>query len=67
VIVLSPVPSPLRRKLGVGGGIGDYVAKPKGMHWRTFERALERIRRAENIVDVHEAVLLSRLKRAATK
>jgi hypothetical protein len=33
----------LRRKLGADGGIGDYVTKPKGMHWRTFERAMERM------------------------
>ena len=37
----------LRRKLGADGGIGDYVTKPKGMHWRTFERVMERIDRAE--------------------
>jgi len=44
----------LRRKLGADGGIGDYVTKPKGMHWRTFERAMERIDRAEGIVDGHK-------------
>jgi hypothetical protein len=41
----------LRRKLGADGGIGDYVTKPRGMHWRTFERAMERIDRAEGIVE----------------
>ena len=41
----------LRRKLGATGGTGDYIAKPKGMHWRTFERAMARIRRAEDIVE----------------
>jgi hypothetical protein len=54
----------LRRKLGDDGGIGDYVAKPKGMHWRTFERAMERLDRAEGIVDGHTILLLDRLKRA---
>ena len=44
----------LRRKLGADGGAGDYVTKPKGMHWRTFERAMERIDRAEGIVDGHK-------------
>ena len=44
----------LRRKLGADGGVGDYVTKPKGMHWRTFERAMERIDRAEGIVDGHK-------------
>jgi hypothetical protein len=38
----------LRRKLGADGGIGDYVTKPKGMH------AMERIDRAEGIVDGHK-------------
>jgi hypothetical protein len=52
----------LRRKLGATGGTGDYIAKPKGMHWRTFERAMARIHRAEDIVDMHEALLLSRLE-----
>src|SRR5262249_45813823 len=52
----------LRRKLGAGGGTGDYIPKPKGMHWRTFERAVARIRRAEDIVDMHEALLFGRLE-----
>jgi hypothetical protein len=53
----------LRGKLGDDGGIGDYVAKPKGMHWRTFERAMKRIDRAEDIVDGRMALLLARLNR----
>lgn len=48
----------LRRRLGSQGGIGSYVAKPKGMHWRTFERALMRIAQAEDIVQGHAARLL---------
>ena len=56
----------LRRKLGADGGIGDYVAKPKGMHWRTFEHALERIDQAEDIVERHTALLLDRLNRVAS-
>jgi hypothetical protein len=43
----------LRQKLGADGGVGDYVAKPKGMHRCTFERAMKRIDRAENIVEMH--------------
>jgi hypothetical protein len=27
----------LCEKMGGTGGIGDYIEKPKGMHWRTFE------------------------------
>jgi hypothetical protein len=53
----------LRRKLGADGGIGDYVTKPKGMHWRTFKRAMKRIDRAEDIVDGHAVLLLDRLSR----
>lgn len=57
----------LRQKLGDDGGIGDYVAKPKGMHSRTFERAMERIDRAEDIVERHTALLLDRLKRVVSR
>jgi hypothetical protein len=53
----------LRRKLGADGGIGDYVTKPKGMHWRTFERA----DRAEDIVDRHTVLLLDRLNRITSR
>lgn len=31
----------LRAKVGGKGGIDDYILKPKGMHKRTFERAME--------------------------
>ena len=57
----------LRRKLGDDGGIGDYVTKPKGMHWRTFERAMKRIDRAEDIVDGHTILLLNRLNRITSR
>jgi hypothetical protein len=52
----------LRRRVGGKGGIGDYIPKPKGMHGRTFKRAMERIYRAEEIVDMHGELLLDRLK-----
>jgi len=51
----------LRRKIGGEGGIGDYIPKPKGMHWRTFDCAMERINAAEEIVEAHTALLLDRL------
>ena len=41
--------------------------KPKGMHWRTFERAMERIDRAEGIVDGHTVLLLDRLNRITSR
>jgi hypothetical protein len=50
-------------KVGGTGGIGDYIAKPKGMHRRTFERAMERINGAEEIVEAHLALQLGRLLR----
>ncbi len=51
----------LRQKLDNDGWIGDYVVKPKGMHWRTFERLVKRIAKAEDIVQGYAARLLDRL------
>jgi hypothetical protein len=53
----------LRGKIGGQGGIGDYIPRPTGMHTRTFERAMEKIYRAEEIVEAHSALLLDRLMR----
>ncbi len=55
----------LRRKLDASGGIGEFIAKPKGMHWPTFEGMMKRVRRAEDVVEMHADILLERLKRAA--
>ncbi len=57
----------LRRKLGDKGAVGDYILKPKGMHWRTFDRAMERINRAENIIEAHTVLLLDRLKQITSR
>jgi hypothetical protein len=54
----------LRRKIGADGGIDDYIEKPKGMHWRTFDRAMEKISRAEGVVDAHTVLLIDRLRRS---
>ena len=43
----------LRGKLGGDGGIGDYVSKPKWMRWPTYDRKLEEIFAAEEVVDAH--------------
>jgi hypothetical protein len=51
----------LREKIGGTGGSGAYIGKPKGMHWRTFERAMERVKDAEKIVLGHSAGWLERL------
>ena len=53
----------LREKIGGKGGTGDYIEKPKGMHARTFERAMEKVYAAEEIVDAHCDLLLDRLMR----
>ena len=53
----------LRGRLGADGGIGDYVAKPKGMRLRTYDRRLEEIWRAEGVVDAHLSVFLGKLNR----
>jgi hypothetical protein len=37
----------LRRKLGSTGAIGDLIERPKGMRWKTFDRHMKRIARAE--------------------
>ena len=39
----------LRSRLGAEGGIGDYVPKPKGMRWVTYERQMARIAAAEAV------------------
>jgi hypothetical protein len=52
----------LRRRLGNNGCIGDFIVKPKGMHWRTFGRLVTRIERAEGIVQGHAARLLDRFQ-----
>jgi hypothetical protein len=52
----------LRAKLGGDGGIGDYIPKPKWMRWRTYDRAMARIDKAEEVVEAHTAFLLDRLK-----
>lgn len=50
----------LRRRLGSSDGIGNDIAKPKGMRWRTFNRYMARLDQAE-IVDGHTALLIQRL------
>jgi hypothetical protein len=52
----------LRGKIGGKGGTGDYIEKPKGMHARTFERAMEKVYAAEEIVDRYCDLLIDRLR-----
>ena len=51
----------LRQRLGSDGGIGDYIRRPKGMRWRTFDRQMARIAWAEDIVEGHSWLLEQRL------
>jgi hypothetical protein len=42
---------------GQRAGIGDYVEKPKWMRWQTYDRKLEEIFAAEEIVDADTLML----------
>ena len=53
----------LRGRLGGHGGIGDYIAKPKWMRWPTYERRLEEIAAAEEVVDAHLVAFVQKLER----
>jgi hypothetical protein len=53
----------LRAKIGGKGGSCTCIEKPKGMHARTFKRAMEKVYAADEIVEAHAALLLDRLKR----
>ena len=43
----------LRSRLGADGGVGDYVPKPKGMRWATFDREMMMVERAEAVCNAH--------------
>ncbi len=47
-----------RRRLGNHDGIGGFIEKPKGMRWKTFDRAMERIDAIEDRVTAHTWMLL---------
>jgi hypothetical protein len=51
----------LRDKLGGTGSIGDYIPR---MRWPTYEPAMARIDRAEEVVDAYTDLLLDRPKQA---
>ena len=53
----------LRGKLGADGDIGDYVPKPKWMRWPTYDRKLEEIFAAEEVVDAHLLGFVQKLER----
>jgi len=53
----------LRRRLGDQGGIGEEIAKPKGMRWRTFDREMVKVEAAEAVVDGHTWLLVQSLNK----
>jgi len=57
----------LRGKLGADGGIGDYVPKPKWMRWPTYDRKLEEVFAAEEVVDAHLLGFVQKLERRSRR
>jgi len=57
----------LRGKLRADGGIGDYVPKPKWTRLRTYDRKLEEIFAAEEVVDAHLLGFVQKLERRSSQ
>jgi hypothetical protein len=57
----------LRRRLGSKDGIGDFIEKPKGMRWATFDREMERIETAEAVCNAHLLRFVQKLGRPKRK
>jgi hypothetical protein len=53
----------LRGKLGGTGGLESYIPKPKWMREATYERKLEEIFAAEEVVYAHIKILDRKLDR----
>jgi hypothetical protein len=53
--------------LGADGGIGDYVPKPKWMHWPTYDRKLEEIFAVEQVLDAHLLGFVQKLERRSRR
>jgi hypothetical protein len=52
----------LKDRLKGKAGIGDYIPKPKWMRWRTYEREIARIEKAEEINNADLWALVQRLQ-----
>jgi hypothetical protein len=52
-----------RWRLGSREGIGDYIPKPKAMHWATFDRKMKRVQAAEAICDARLLYFVQKLAR----
>jgi hypothetical protein len=44
-------------------GIGDFIPKPKGTRWRTYDRHMHRVKQAEATVTAHTRKLLQSLNK----
>ena len=51
----------LRSRLGAEGGIGDYISKPKGMRWATFDREMIKVEKAEAVCEAYLAAYVRKL------
>jgi hypothetical protein len=57
----------LRGKLGATGSIGEPAPKPKWMRWPTYERKLEEVFAAEEVVDAYLGAALEAIERDARR
>jgi hypothetical protein len=57
----------LRVRLGGRGRIGDLILKPKWMRWPTYERKLEEIAAAEEVVDAQMLAFVQKLDRRSAR
>jgi len=58
----------LRRALGCDEGFlslpAEYIRKPKGMHWRTFERKIEQLKRVDARALAEARAMLASIERS---
>jgi hypothetical protein len=57
----------LRQRLSSTDGIGDFIPKPKGMRWRTYDRHMHRVKQTEATVTAHTRKLLQSLTRRLSR
>lgn len=60
----------LRRALGCNEGFlclpAEFIAKPKGMHWRTFERKVEQLKEVDARALASAQAMLGRIERSVS-
>lgn len=61
----------LRRALGCTEGFlsipAEFISKPKGMHWQTFNKKIEQLKRVDNRALADTTALLASIERVRTK